>query len=94
MNIRFHTDLGGQPHIHGHNVSEEEVIEVLSRPLERVAGRDLSFVTIGRTRAGRILKVIDVPSRDEDGIFVITAFDLPPKQVKALNRRLRQRRRT
>lgn len=93
MNIRFHTDLDGEPHIHGHNVSEAEVIEVLDRPLERIAGRDSSFITIGRTRAGRILTVIDTLARDGDGIFVITAYDLPVKQVRALNRRLKRRRR-
>jgi hypothetical protein len=91
MRVRFHTDLDGEPHLHAHNVSEQEVLEVLSRPLERVAGRDESFVTIGRTRGGRILKVIDLPARDGDGIFVVTAFDLPPKQARAMNRRLKRR---
>ena len=93
MAIRFHTDLNGEPHIHAHRVSEQEVIEVLARPLERVAGRDDSFITIGRTRAGRILKIIHAPTRDEDGIFIISAFDLPAKQVRALKRRLKRRRR-
>jgi hypothetical protein len=69
------------------------VIEAVARPLERIAGRDESVVLIGRTRGGRILKVIYAPARDGDGIFVITAFDLPPKQVRALNRRSKRRRR-
>ena len=92
MNARFHANSDGEPHIHDHSVSEEEVFDVLERPLERVAGRDDSFVTIGRTRGGRILKVIGVPARDEDGILVITAFDLPARQVRALYRRMSRRR--
>ena len=94
MRIRFHTNPDGLPHIHDHNVTEEEVVEALSRFLERVSGRDDSVIAIGRTRSGRILKIIYAPARDGDGIFVITAFDLPPKQAKALQRRLNRRRRT
>ncbi|HEY8668270.1 MAG TPA: hypothetical protein VIL86_16595 [Tepidisphaeraceae bacterium] len=94
MDIRFHTDLDGEPHIHAHNVSEAEVLEVLNRPLERIAGRNDSFITTGRTRGGRILNVIHAPLRGKIGIFVITAYDLPAKQIRALNRRLKRRRRS
>jgi hypothetical protein len=92
MNIRFHTDPHGQPHIHAHAVSEIEVLEALNRPLERVAGSGDSTVLIGRTRTGRVLRVVHAPSRDGDGIFVVTAYDLPPRQRRALDRRLRRRR--
>jgi hypothetical protein len=92
LKFRFHTDPDGQPHIHAHRVDESEVLEVFNRPLERVAGRDESIVLIGRTRSGRILKIIYAIAHDGDGIFVITAYDLPEKQYRALNRRLRRRR--
>ncbi len=93
MDIRFHIDPDGEPHIHAHNVSAAEVLEVLDRPLERTAGQAGTTVVIGRTRAGRVLKIIHAPSRDRKGIFIITAYDLPPRQLRALNRRLRRRHR-
>jgi hypothetical protein len=73
-------------------VDEDEVLEALVRPLEQIAGRDDSTILIGRTAAGRVLKVIFTDARDGDGIFVITAFDLPPRQLKALRRRLKRKR--
>jgi hypothetical protein len=94
MRVRFHTELDGTPHIYAHDVSEKEVLEVLAAPLERLRGRDTSSVTIGRTRSGRLLKVVDASANDGDGVFVITAFDLPPKQIRALNRRLKRRRKS
>jgi hypothetical protein len=93
MNVRFHADADGTPYIHGHNVGEAEVVEALRHPLERTAGRDDSVVVIGRTRSGRVLRVICVPDVEGDGIFVVTAYDLPDKQLRALNRRLKRRRR-
>ena len=92
MTIRFHTNPDGEPHVHDHGVDEEEVLQALSQPLEQIAGRDDSTILIGRTTAGRVLKVIFTDARDGDGIFIITAFDLPPKQLKALRRRLKRRR--
>jgi hypothetical protein len=83
MRIRFLTDPDGWPHIAGHGVSEAEAIWVVSNPLERISGRDDSIIVIGRTRSGRILKVIYAPARDGDGIIIITAYDLPAKQIKA-----------
>ena len=93
MRVRFHTNPDGEPHIHDHGVSENEVLEALAQPLEQIGGRDHSTILIGRTRAGRVLKIIYTEARDEDGIFVITAFELPSKQLRALRRRLRGRRR-
>jgi hypothetical protein len=93
LNVRFHTDPDGGAHIHGHKVAEFEVIEALDRPLERTTGRDDSFVAIGRTRSGRVRKIIYALARRGEGIFVITAYDLPAKQWRALQRRLKQRRR-
>jgi hypothetical protein len=92
MNIRFNIDPDGEPHIHAHNVTAAEVREVLARPLERTAGRENTTIVIGRTRGGRVLRVIHAPSRDGNGIFIITAYDLPPKQMRAAHRRLRRKR--
>jgi hypothetical protein len=89
----LHTDADGEPHIHCHNVATHEVLGALARPLERVAGRGDTTVLIGRTRGGRVLRVVYAPSRDGDGIFVVTAYDLPDKQYRALNRRLKRRQR-
>ncbi len=93
MRIRFHADPDGEPHIHDHGVAESEVREALQCPLEEISGRDESTILIGRTSAGRVLRIIFVDARDGNGIFVITAYPLPPKQLRALRRRLKRRRR-
>lgn len=79
------------PHIYVHDVYEDEVAELLRRPLENLPGRRNSRIVIGRTRAGRILKVIIVPDDDGKGVFVVTAFDLTGKPLRAFQRRLRRR---
>jgi hypothetical protein len=91
MRVRFNRNADGEPHIHDHHVEVSEVLEALDDTLECIAGTADSTIVIGRTRGGRVLKVIHAPSRDGDGIFVVTAYDLPPKQVRALKRRLRWR---
>jgi hypothetical protein len=91
MRVRFNRNADGEPHIHDHDVEVSEVLEALDDTLECIAGTADSTIVIGRTRGGRVLKVIHAPSRDGDGIFVVTAYDLPPKQVRALKRRLRRR---
>jgi hypothetical protein len=91
MNVKFHTNPDGAPHLHDHGVTEDEVIEALSRPIEQTRGNDDSTILIGRTSAGRVLKIIYADARDGDGIFVITAFDLPPKQLRALRRRQKRK---
>jgi hypothetical protein len=93
VNVGFHTNPDGEPHIHDHGVTEEEVLEALAAPLEQISGRDDSTILIGRTAAGRVLKVIFADAHDGEGIFVITAFDLPAKQRRALRRRLKRRQR-
>jgi hypothetical protein len=92
VQIRYHVDDDtGRPHIHGHGVSESEAEDVLGRPLENLPGRDDSRVVIGRTRGGRVLKVICVVDDDGNGVFVVTAFDLRGKPLAAFKRRLRKR---
>jgi hypothetical protein len=92
VNVRFHKNADGEPHIHDHHVAVSEVLEALDDTLESASGGADTTVVIGRTRGGRVLKVIHAPSRDGDGIFVVTAYDLPAKQVRALKRRLGRRR--
>lgn len=93
MELRYYIDPDtGAPHIHAHNVAESEVRDVLRKPLEEIRGRGGSVIAIGRTRAGRYLRVIYSPDDDGEGIFVITAYDLPARQLRALRRRLRRRR--
>lgn len=92
MNIRFYLDPEtGLPHIYQHEVDEAEVEEVLRSPGEDRPGREDSRVAIGQTAAGRYLRVIYVP--ESGGVFVITAYELRGKPLKAYKRRMRRRNR-
>ena len=88
--IDFETSL---PHIYKHKVTEEEVEDVLSCPGEDRLGREGTRVTIGRTQAGRYLRVVYVPDPESGNIFVITAYDLRGKALLAYRRRRRRRKR-
>lgn len=86
--VRFFLDPStGEPHIASHDVTEDEVEDVLSRPIEDRPGAEGSRVALGQTEAGRYLKVIYVPDPEPGSVFVITAYDLGPKALKALKRR-------
>ncbi|MGE0393899.1 MAG: DUF4258 domain-containing protein [Vicinamibacterales bacterium] len=88
MRLRFFIDPAtGEPHITGHDVTEDEVEDVLVRPIEDRPGTEGSRVALGQTEAGRYLKVIYVPDPEPRSVFVITAYDLGPKALKALRRR-------
>ena len=88
VELRFLIDSStSQPHIYGHNVSEAEVEDVLVRPIEDRPGAEGSRVALGQTEAGRYLKVMYVPDPVPGSVFVITAYDLGPKALKALRRR-------
>ena len=63
---------------------EQEVEDVLARPMEDRAGRDGSRVALGQTEAGRYLRVIYVADPVPGSVFVITAYELG---AKALRRR-------
>ena len=92
MNIRFYIDPETQmPHIYGHGVDEDEVEDVLRKPGEDRPGREGSRVAVGRTRAGRYLRVIYVPDQEPDSVFVITAYQLTGKPLMAYRRRRRKR---
>ena len=93
MEIRYYIDPEtGQPHIYVHAVSEQEVEEVLARPLEDRPGVDDSRVAVGQTRAGRYLRVIYVPDPQPDSVFVITAYDLGTNALRALRRRRKKKK--
>jgi hypothetical protein len=93
MKVRYYIDPEtGQPHIYRHEVTESEVEEVLDRPGEDRAGSDGSRVAIGRTRAGRLLRVIYVPDPEPKSVFVITAYELRGKPALAYRRRRRKLR--
>jgi hypothetical protein len=91
MKLHYYIDPEtGQPHIYTHNVSEDEVEDVLLKSGEDRSGKDGSRVAIGQTRTGRYLKVIYVFNLNPKSIFVITAFDLIGKPLIAYRRRSRK----
>ena len=93
MNIRYYIDAEtGSPHMLRHGVAEREVEQVLSRPAEERPGRDGARVAIGRTLAGRHLRVVYVVESDSS-VFVITAFELRRMPLTAFKRRMRRRKR-
>jgi hypothetical protein len=95
VNIRYNIDADtGVPHVYRHNVSEREVQDVLREPLENRPGTGSSRVFIGRTRQGRYLRVIVSIDWDGQGVFVITAYELRGKPLKALRRRMKKRGRS
>jgi len=86
--LRFFIDQStGEPHIYQHGVDEGEVEDVLERPIEDRPGREGSRVALGQTQAGRYLRVIYVPDPEPGSVFVITAYNLGSKALKALRRR-------
>lgn len=92
MDVRYYIDRETeQPHIYHHGVAEPEVEDVLRRPMEDRPGREGSRVALGRTQAGRYLRVIYVPDATPDSVFVITAYQLGPRSLRALRRRRRRR---
>ena len=94
VDIRFYLDSAtGQPHILEHGVAEEEVRDVLTNPGEDRPGREGARVVIGQTAGGRYLKVVYVRDPKLDSIFVITAYELRGKPLRAYRRRLRGRQR-
>ena len=92
MQIRYHINpTTGLPHIYDHFVSENEVEEILSRPLQDIHGRDDSRIAIGQTEEGRYLKVIYVSDPFSDSVFVIAAYELGPKAKRAIRRKRRKK---
>ena len=92
MNIRFYIDpTTGDPHIYNHEVGEVEVEEALdNREEDRPGDRDCR-IAIGRTDAGRTLRVVYVRDPKPDSIFVVTAYELSGKPLLAFRRRMRNK---
>lgn len=93
MDIRYFIDPEtGSPHTHRHGVAEEDVEDVLRRPIEDRPGREGSRVAVGRTETGRYLRIIYVSDPVPGSVFVITAYPLGWRALRALRRRLRRRK--
>ena len=93
MKIRFYIDPETHlPHIYNHEAREDEVEDVLRKPREDRPGKENSRIAIGQTKGGRYLRVIYVPDPEPDSVFVITAYDLMGKPLKAYRRRSRRRK--
>jgi hypothetical protein len=94
MEIRYYLDPETkQPHIYSHGVTESEVEWILAHPSEDRPCSGDSWQALGQTVDGRYLRVIYVPDEEGDGVFVVTAYPLAGKQLKAFRRRQRRRRR-
>jgi hypothetical protein len=92
MEIRYYRDPeSGLPHIYDHGITEIEVEWILARPSEDEACADNSRQALGQTESGRFLRVVYVPDKEGDGVFVITAYPIAGKQLKAFRRRKRRR---
>ena len=92
MELRFYIDPEtGEPHIYNHDVTEEEVEDVLSYPGEDRPSRHGSRIATGQTRAGRHLRVVYVPDPEPGSLFVITAYDLRGRALFAYRRRRRKK---
>ena len=93
MKIRFYLDTETRlPHIYNHKVREDGVEDVLRKPGEDRPGKENSRIAIGQTKGGRYLRVIYVPDPEPDSLFVITAYELMGKPLKAYRRRSRRRK--
>lgn len=91
-NVRYYIDPEtGLPHIYNHSITEKEVEGILTGPGEDRQGYEGARVAIGQTKAGRHLRVIYVPDPEPGSVFVITAYELRGKALKAYRRRRRQR---
>ena len=93
MELLFYIDPETNlPHIYRHKVTEQEVEDILAHPGEDRLGHEGSRVAIGQTREGRYLRVVYVPDKEPNSIFVITAYDLLGKALIAYRRRMRRRK--
>ena len=92
MEIRYYLDPEtGLPHIYDHGVIESEVERVLRRAGEDGPSSGGSRQAIGQTEGGRYLRVVYVPDEDGDGVFVVTAYPLADRELRAYRRRKRRR---
>ena len=87
MKVRYYLDRETElPHIYRHDVSEQDVEEILTRPGEDRPGHEGSRVALGRAMSGRYLRVIYVrviyvPDPEPECLFVVTAYELRGKPL-------------
>ncbi len=94
MQLRFWNDPEtGLPHIYVHAVTEEEVQQVLDRAGLDYPEQRNSRAHLGQTLSGRHLKVVYVPDESGKSAFVVTAYELRGKALKAYRRAKRRRKR-
>ena len=92
MRIRYYIDPAtGLPHIYHHGITENEVEDVLTYPMQDLRGSEDSRMAIGQTEAGRYLKVIYTIDPVPDSVFVITAYELGAKTKRAVRRKRRKK---
>ena len=72
-------------------MTEAEAEWVLAHAGEDEVCSGDSRQALGQTQAGRYLRVVYVPDEVGDGVFVVTAYPLAGKQLKAFRRRKRRR---
>ena len=93
MQIRYYIDPEtGAPHIHNHQVSEDEVEDVLRRSGEDRPAQEGARMAIGQASSGRYLRVVYVPDPEPGSVFVVTAYELTGKALLAYRRRRRRKR--
>jgi hypothetical protein len=94
MEARFYVDPEtGLPHIYNHGVTEAEVLQVLRKPGPVYRGDRNSRMKSGQTEAGRYIQVVYSPDPGGASVFVITAYPLTGKALKAYRRRQRRKQR-
>ena len=93
MKFRYYIDLETElPHIYKHDVTEDEVEEIILNPGEDRPGKEGARVALGRTSGGRFLRAIYVSDDEPGSVFVITAYNLTGKPLRAFLRRRRRKR--
>ncbi|HEX5199698.1 BrnT family toxin [Paractinoplanes rhizophilus] len=76
-----------EDHIAKHNVTPDEVEEVLyGRPRLRVPGRQSTYLVLGQTAAGRYLLIVTARS-GEDQIYIVTARDMKENERRLFARK-------
>lgn len=81
----------GLPHIYGHGINETDVERALLSPTEDGPSSNGSRQAIGQVEGGRYIRVVYVPDQDGDSVFVVTAYPLAGRELKAYRRRRRRR---
>jgi len=92
VEVRFYLNpRTGEPHIFDHGVTESEANDVLDDPAEIRPARDGAMSALGRTRNGRLVRVVYRFNITDDSYLVITAFEPGPAAARAFRRRQRRK---